>query len=139
MGLRNNATCMVFLNNKDGSPKEWLHEKYADIMCGISYRKADGSYVHDFMNTVRFLGQAFEVVKTLNLQDRDVLRLISVEVVQWKSQSGQWYTKFICWECQKGFIGKEEPKVPVQPKVVDEIEPYKARPLQPIEDDDLPF
>lgn len=134
MGFKNNCWCTCWANKETGEVVQF-QEKYADISISINKKQSDGSYKADFQGKVRFLGKAFEKLKTLAIAEKDRLHLLEVEVTNYYDKAkGKLYTNAICWDFEPVDSAKAKPK---QPEVVgatkgedDSVDDYLA---------DLPF
>lgn len=127
MGFRNGCFATVW-KNRDGELVK-LSEKYADIRLSTSKKNAQGTYENDFGGKVRFIGKAFEKLKSTELNEKDVLHLLEVETQsRWDKNAQKDYISYICWDFETNKKLK-----PQKVEVVDEPN------LEPFPDDDLPF
>lgn len=102
------------------------HEKYNEIRISTSKKnKEDNTYEQDFNGWVRCLGNAFE--KSKQLKSNDTIQLSDVETTtKYDEEKKRSYTNFIVWD----FEPKQNGTPPNNPTQI---------PLQPVDEDDLPF
>lgn len=100
MGFRNNCYATVW-ERKSTKKVVNMHETYAEIYLTTSSKNSKGNWETDFCAVVRFIGKAFETVRTLALQSKDRLKLTSVDVqIYYNRETNQKFTCYICWECE---------------------------------------
>ena len=127
MGFRNNCYATVWAD-KDGKVVD-CKDKYAEILLSTSHKKKDGGYETDFRRKVRFIGKAFETIKSVKLAEKDRLHLLEVEVtVIWQKEAKREYSSFLCYDCE--IVGTNAK--PQKTEIIDSR-------LEEVSEDDLPF
>ena len=135
MGFKNSCFCTVW-NNKETGKVVQLFEKYAEVTVSTSKKSqtAKNGYETDFNGRVRFIGRAFEKIRTMALAEKDRLKLLEVETTNYYDKAkGKLYTNHICWD----FEPAESKNTALrQPEVIEQ-----RGTLQSLEDIDgeLPF
>lgn len=135
MGLKNNGFCTVW-SNKETGKVVLLFEKYAEVTVSTSKKSqtAKNGYETDFNGRVRFIGRAFEKIRTMALAEKDRLKLLEVETTNYYDKAkGKLYTNHICWDFEPA---ESKNTAPRQPEVIEQ-----RGTLQSLEDIDgeLPF
>ncbi len=137
MGYKNGAFCTVW-NNKETGKVVQLFEKYAEVTVSTSKKSqtAKGGYETDFNGRVRFIGRAFEKIRTMALAEKDRLKLLEVETTNYYDKAkGKLYTNHICWDFEPA---KSKNTAPRQPEVI-ERNANGTYSLGDSNDNDLPF
>lgn len=115
MGFKNGCYATAWTDKQEKTVVK-IYERYATVSMTTSKKKQDGTYETDFNNKVRFLGKAFEKIKTLALGERDRLHLLEVEVTTRYDRAKQSnYTNFICWDFEPAEMKNNNTR---QPEVV---------------------
>ena len=138
MGFKNNGFCTVWSNKETGTVVQ-LFEKYAEVTVSTSKKSqspnAKNGYETDFNGRVRFIGRAFEKIRTMALAEKDRLKLLEVETTNYYDRAkGKLYTNHICWDFEPA---ESKATAPRQPEVVE----YKKDDYKLTQEDmsDLPF
>lgn len=135
MGLKNNGFCTVW-SNKETKTVVQLFEKYAEVTISTSKKKQNGQYETDFNGKVRFIGRAFEKIRTMALAEKDRLKLLEVETTNyWDKSKGKLYTNHICWDFEPA---ESKATAPRQPEVIERND-NGTYSLGTADDDLLPF
>ena len=137
MGFKNGAFCTTWKNKQTDKVIE-LYDKYAEVQVSTSKKNANAKngYETDFSGRVRFLGRAFEKIRTLALEEKDRLQLLEVETTsRYDAQTKRTYTNFICWDFEPSETKNTAPR---QPEVIDRNK-NGTYSLGDISDDMLPF
>lgn len=135
MGLKNNGFCTVW-NNKETKTVVQLFEKYAEVTISTSKKKPNGQYETDFNGKVRFIGKAFEKIRTMALAEKDRLKLLEVETTNnYDKAKGKLYTNHICWDFEPA---ESKATAPRQPEVIERNDKGTYS-IGDISDDMLPF
>lgn len=135
MGYKNGAFCTVW-NNKETKTVVQLFEKYAEVTISTSKKKPNGQYETDFNGKVRFIGRAFEKIRTLALTEKDRLKLLEVETTNSYDKAKQrLYTNHICWDFEPA---ESKNTAPRQPEVIERNDKGTYS-LGDVNDIDLPF
>ncbi len=135
MGFKNSCFCTVW-NNKETGKVVQLFEKYAEVTVSTSKKSqtAKNGYETDFNGRVRFIGRAFEKIRTMALAEKDRLKLLEVETTNYYDKAkGKLYTNHICWDFEPA---ESKNTAPRQPEVIEQ-----RGTLQSLDDIDgeLPF
>lgn len=135
MGYKNGAFCTVW-NNKETKTVVQLFEKYAEVTISTSKKKPNGQYETDFNGKVRFIGKAFEKIRTMALAEKDRLKLLEVETTNSYDKAKQrLYTNHICWDFEPA---ESKNTAPRQPEVIERNDKGTYS-LGDVNDIDLPF
>lgn len=100
MGFKNSCFCTCWAD-KETKQVVILHEKYAEVTVSTSKKSqtAKNGYETDFNGRVRFIGRAFEKIRTMALAEKDRLHLLEVETTNYYDKAkGKLYTNHICWD-----------------------------------------
>lgn len=135
MGYKNNcfATCWT---DKQTQKVLNIYDKYAEVLMTTSKKNANArnGYETDFSGRVRFIGRAFEKIRTMALAEKDKLKLLEVETTsRYDTQAKRTYTNFICWDFEPA---ESKNTAPRQPEVIEQRGSFQA--LGDI-DGELPF
>lgn len=130
MGFRNDAYCTVWLNKYTNQVID-KYEKYAEVQLSTS-KKVNGRLENDFSAKVRFIGEAFNKIKNMELAEKDRLKLLKVETTnKYDKTRKTTYTNFICWDFE--LADNSDKQTIKQPEIVEEMQPLGEP------DDTLPF
>lgn len=133
MGFKNSCFCTVW-NNKESGKVVQIFEKYAEVMISTSKKKQNCQYETDFNGRVRFIGEAFEKIRTMALAEKDRLHLLEVETTNYYDKAkGKLYTNHICWDFEPA---ERKNTAPRQPEVIEQHSNFQS--LDDI-DGGLPF
>lgn len=134
MGFKNGAFATLWNVDKENNKLINFYEKYADISVAISKKdKADDSYKTDFSSRVRCIGKAFETLKSVQLAEKDRIKLLEVEVTNsYDKDKKVLYTNYICWNLEPA--GNVQKLAPQQPEVIGDMQP-----LDDMDSSGLPF
>ena len=134
MGYKNNCFATAW-TDKQTKKVVNIFDKYAEVLMTTSKKNenARNGYETDFSGRVRFIGRAFEKIRTMALAEKDKLKLLEVETTsRYDTQKQRQFTNFICWDFEPA-DGK--PTAPRQPEVIEQ-----RGGLQSFDDDtELPF
>lgn len=134
MGFKNKCYVTVW-NDKETGKVVQVFDKYATATVSTSKKNpnAKNGYETDFNGRVRFIGRAFEKIRTLALEDKDRLQLLEVETTNYYDKEKQrLFTNYICWDFEPA---ESKNNAPRQPEVVTTRNSTQAM----TEDVDLPF
>lgn len=133
MGFKNNCFCTVWSNKAINKVID-KHEKYAEVQVTTSKKNKEGQYETDFTGKVRFVGEAFNKIKDIELAEKDRIKLLEVEVTnKYDKERRTTYTNYVCWDFE--CVDKPTKSAPQQPEVVGDLQPLDD--IFP--DDSLPF
>ena len=131
MGFKNQCFCTVWTNKFTNKVID-KYEKYAEVSITIR-KKKDNGYETDFSGKVRFVGKAFQIIKDIELAEKDRLKLLEVEVTnRYDKQRQTTYTNYICWDFE--CLNDVKQSAPQEPEVIGELQPLEDMGL-----DGLPF
>ena len=134
MGFKNKCYVTVWNDKKTGKVLQ-IFDKYATATVSTSKKNpnAKNGYETDFNGSVRFIGRAFEKIRTLALEDKDRLQLLEVETTNYYDKEKQrLFTNYICWDFEPA---ESKNSAPRQPEVVTSRNSTQTM----TEDIDLPF
>ena len=137
MGFKNNCYATCWTNKQTGKVVD-LYEKYAEVQLTTSKKSANGrnGYETDFGGRVRFIGTAFEKIRTMALGEKDKLKLLEVETTsKYDAQKQRQFTNFICWD----FDPAEKRDIELRKPEVIERNDKGTYSLGDVSDDMLPF
>lgn len=137
MGYKNNCFATAW-TDKQTQKVVNIYDKYAEVLMTTSKKNANArnGYETDFSGRVRFIGRAFEKIRTMALAEKDKLKLLEVETTsRYDTQKQRQFTNFICWDFEPA-DGK--PTAPRQPEVIERNDKGTYS-LGDISDDMLPF
>ena len=137
MGYKNGAYCTVW-TDKQTQKVVNMFDKYAEVQVTTSKKNANAKngYETDFSGRVRFIGKAFEKIRTMALAEKDKLKLLEVETTsKYDTQRQRQFTNFICWDFEPA---DSKPTAPRQPEVI-ERSSNGTYSLGEIGDAELPF
>lgn len=137
MGFKNGCyvTCWA---DKQTQKVVTLYEKYAEVQVSTSKKNANARNGHetDFSGRVRFIGRAFEKIRTMAIADKDKLKLLEVETTnKYDAQKQRSFTNYICWEFEPA---ESKNTAPRQPEVIERND-NGTYSLGDMNDADLPF
>ncbi len=136
MGFKNGCYATVWTNKQTNQVVD-MSNKYAEVILSTSKKSqtAKNGYETDFNGRVRFIGRAFEKIRTMALAEKDRLHLLEVETTNYYDKAkGKLYTNHICWDFEPA---ESKNTAPRQPEVVEySKDDYK---LGTDSDDMLPF
>ena len=76
-----------------------IFERYAEVQLTTSKKKQDGTYETDFSGRCRFVGKCFEKIKSLDIREKDRLKLLEVETCnRYDKEKKRSYENFIVWD-----------------------------------------
>ena len=137
MGFKNNCYVTVWKDNQTEKVLN-LYDKYATLQLTTSKKNANAKngYETDFSGRVRFIGTAFEKIRTMALEEKDKLHLLEVETTsRYDTQKQRQFTNFICWDFEPA---ERQNTAPRQPEVI-ERNSNGTYSVGNVSDDDLPF
>ena len=137
MGYKNNCFATSWTDKQTQKVLN-IYDKYAEVLMTTSKKNANAKngYETDFSGRVRFIGRAFEKIRTMALEEKDKLKLLEVETTnRYDTQAKRTYTNFICWDFEPAETKNTAPR---QPEVIERNDKGTYS-IGDISDDMLPF
>ena len=137
MGYKNNCFATAWTDKQTQKVLN-IYDKYAEVLMTTSKKNANArnGYETDFSGRVRFIGRAFEKIRTMALAEKDKLKLLEVETTsRYDTQKQRQFTNFICWDFEPAEAKNTAPR---QPEVIDR-NPNGTYSLCDMDDNLLPF
>lgn len=127
MGFRNGTFATLWNVDKQNGKLINFAEKYADISVSTSRKNAQSQYETDFTGKVRCFGHALEVLKSVQLAEKDRVKLLEVDVTNtYDKVKKTMYHNYTCWDLE---VASNAPKkAPDQPEVVGDFTPVDQLP-----------
>lgn len=127
MAFKNGAFATLWNVDKQNQKLINFYDKYADIQISTSKKNSQNRYENDFMGKVRCFGHALEVLKSVQLAEKDRVKLLEVEVTnKYDAATKKTYMNYTCWDLE---VPANTPKkAPEQPEVIGDFTPVDELP-----------